>query len=286
MASNDEKADSIRKAMLASIRSLVDMLDPLIFDPLVFPDNTIGMIEDHFEEEQYELVLWKVTYCLNLCVSEREKARIGKHLLESWQHAITFQEIRLKNEGETDDIRQERKSAVSACKEGKRRAQRSLDETVAVQMLRMYMYGLIRTLDERSYKRFHEVEDDIQNAYFIDALFKLSQSASVVKNEHRLVLLMKAWEKLYEHDKYRVEHIEEISRERYFGGKYDKHAHIILNEKRQDVKGCEEGIQIVAAHYKALEEAKGRPWWHWPKPGTKEHKQSDSSTKKQEQNSY
>lgn len=269
-SSANENAEYIRASMLSSIRRLLDMLDPLVFS-----NDIIGMIDNLFDEEQYEMLLWKVTYCLDFCVCEREKAKLGKLLLESWQHAISFQEIRLQHdEEEADDVRQERKRAVASCQEGKHRVQRSLDQTCALQMLRKHVHDLMCTLDEHSFQRFHQVEDDFQNAFFIDALFKLSQSSSVVKVEHRLLLLKKAWEKLYEHDKYHVENLEEICRHQH--GKYDRNARVLLNEKRQDVKGCEEGIQIVEARYKAMVEAKGdAPWWHFlAKPETKNENKS------------
>lgn len=275
MASDTKKAEFIRASMITSIQSVLNMLDPLIFDPLIFSDKTVHIIMNHFDEKQYELVLWKVTHVLEFCVSEREKARLGRLLVESWQHVISFLEMRLKDDGEAEHTREERKLMIISCQEGTRQVQRSLDETAALQMLQKHLYYLMRTLNEHTLRQIHEVKDDIQHGYFTDALFKLSISPSVVKVEYRLVLLKNAWEKLYELNKYRVDHIEEICRERYFGGESDCNACIILDEKRQDIRGCEEGLQMVEACYKALVEAKGRPWWHWltksdPSTSTKE----------------
>lgn len=270
MASDTKKAEFIRASMITSIQSVLNMLDPLIFDPLIFSDKTVHIIMNHFDEKQYELVLWKVTDCLEICLSEREKTRLGKLLLEAWQHAIAFQEMKSKNKEEAADVREERKKAVALCQEGKRRVQRSLDETSALQMMRKHVYELMDTLNERSFRQYRKVQDDIRNAYYIDALSKLSRSSSVVKVEHRLLLLIKAWKKLYEHNKYRVDYFEEFCREQAKGD--SRALSVLLEVKRRDLKGCEEGIQIVEARYKCLVEAKGdeQPWWQFlANPDTK-----------------
>lgn len=272
----EESAESAKESMLTSVRSLIEKLDPVLV-----PDDMLCKIQRLFNDEQYEQLLWTISNRLDFCNSEREKVMVGKLLLQSWQHAISFQLVRLKEEGEDAIIRQERKHAVMSCKEGRRRVQRCLDETAALQRLRMYVDKLMRTLNESSFKRFHQVQGDIHDYFYCDALMALTRSSSVVKVEHRLLLLKQAWESLYEHEKYRMERIEEICREQYFGGKHNNNAHIILYEKQQSIKKCEKGVQRVNAKYNALMEAKALPWWQWPKTKQQE-KPSDASIAKQE----
>lgn len=241
-----------------SLQRLLRMVHPRGHD---VPKSLLRELKKLAKNKQFDIALWKLTNRLDDSEFKRDEELV-KQLLQTWELAISFQHYHLKVKVDEDAISQEeRKRVLVSCQEGKRRTLRILKETQLVDKLHEGTFELLFKMHELPIRRYHEIKCDAQDAYYVDALRKITKSDQVLKTENLLKMLKEVWEYLYQYEKYRVERIEEICRALYFGGKYNDNAQMILNQKRQDVANCEEGLQQVNVHLEALLEAKGRPWW-------------------------
>ena len=242
----------------ASLQRLLRMVHPRGHD---VPKSLLRELKKLVKNKQFDTALWKLTNRLDDSDFQRDEELV-KQLLQTWELAISFQHYHLKDKVDEDSISQEeRKRVLASCQEGKRRTLRILKETQLLDKLHEGTFELLFKMHELPIGRYHEIKCDAQDAYYVDALRKLTQSDQVLKTENLLKMLKEVWEYLYQYEKYRVERIEGICRALYFGGKCSDNAQLILNQKRQDVANCEEGLQQVNVHLEALLEAKGRPWW-------------------------
>ncbi len=178
-----------------SLQRLLRMVHPRGHD---VPKSLLRELKKLAKNKQFDIALWKLTNRLDDSEFKRDEELV-KQLLQTWELAISFQHYHLKVKVDEDAISQEE---------------------------------LLFKMHELPIGRYHEIKCDAQDAYYVDALRKITKSDQVLKTENLLKMLKEVWEYLYQYEKYRVERIEEICR----------------------------ALQ-VNVHLEALLEAKGRPWW-------------------------
>ncbi len=169
-----------------SLQRLLRMVHPRGHD---VPKSLLRELKKLAKNKQFDIALWKLTNRLDDSEFKRDEELV-KQLLQTWELAISFQHYHLKVKVDEDAISQEQ--LVDKLHEG--------------------TFELLFKMHELPIGRYHEIKCDAQDAYYVDALRKITKSDQVLKTENLLKMLKEVWEYLYQYEKYRVERIEEICR--------------------------------------------------------------------------